>query len=196
MAKAEYRSSIRSKNLIKAAAIELLAIKNWNKITVTDIVNKADINRGTFYAHYSNPIAIYKAIEEDIINTILEAITANSILDFLRHPEDLMEQLTDYVASNDRIVKILFSSEISSQLVLGHKKRLGDYLIEETAKIPSIQNRGKFNLVLRMLITCIVDSYIAMLSGEMGPVTREEFRNTAAWLVRGMLKPYLPPEST
>lgn len=195
MAKAEYRSSIRSKNLIKAAAIELLAIKSWNKITVTDIVNKADINRGTFYAHYSNPIAVYKAIEEDIINTILEAIKSNSLLGFMRNPEILMEQMADYVAGNARIVRILFSSEIASQLIADHKKRLGEYMVEETDKIPGIQNRKRFNILLRMITTGIVDSYIAMLSGNMEPVTQEEFISAAAWLIKGALTPYLPPES-
>ena len=84
MAKAEYRSSLRSKKLIKAAALELLSEKQWDKITVTDIVEKADINRGTFYAHYSNPIAVFKTIEEEVISTIAEAISANPFIEILR----------------------------------------------------------------------------------------------------------------
>lgn len=54
MAKAEYRSSLRSKKLIINALVDLLDEKPLDKITVTDIVKKADINRGTFYAHYEN----------------------------------------------------------------------------------------------------------------------------------------------
>ena len=52
MAKAEYRSSIRSKQLINAALADLLQEKPLDKITVTDVVRRAGINRGTFYAHY------------------------------------------------------------------------------------------------------------------------------------------------
>lgn len=48
MAKAEYRSSIRSKQLINAALADLLQEKPLDKITVTDVVRRAGINRGTF----------------------------------------------------------------------------------------------------------------------------------------------------
>ena len=51
MAKAEYRSAIRSRKLINEALADLLTEKPLDKITVTDVVSRADINRGTFYAH-------------------------------------------------------------------------------------------------------------------------------------------------
>ena len=50
--KAEYRSAIRSRRLIREAYTQLLKEKNLQKITVTDIVTRAEINRATFYAHY------------------------------------------------------------------------------------------------------------------------------------------------
>ena len=54
MARAEYRSAIRSRKLINAALADLLQEKPLDKITVTDVVNRAQINRGTFYAHYAD----------------------------------------------------------------------------------------------------------------------------------------------
>lgn len=65
MAKAEYRSAIRSRKLINMALAELLQEKQLNKITVTDVVRRAEISRGTFYAHYTNiPDVIHHAIDE------------------------------------------------------------------------------------------------------------------------------------
>ena len=48
--KAEYRNALRSKALIKDSFVTLMQAKPLEKITVTDVVNKAQINRGTFYA--------------------------------------------------------------------------------------------------------------------------------------------------
>ena len=52
MSKAEYRSAVRSRQLINAALADLLQEKALEKITVTDIVRRAGINRGTFYRQH------------------------------------------------------------------------------------------------------------------------------------------------
>lgn len=70
--KAEYRSAIRSRKLIKQAYVSLIKEKDIDKITVMDIVTTADINRGTFYAHYSNVNAVGEQIGNEIISALLE----------------------------------------------------------------------------------------------------------------------------
>ena len=60
--KAEYRSSLRSKKLIREAMVRLMREKPFEKITITDIVKEADINRGTFYAHFKD--------SGDVLNSI------------------------------------------------------------------------------------------------------------------------------
>lgn len=45
-------SSVKTRNLIRDTFAELLyEKKNINKITVTELVQRADINRSTFYSH-------------------------------------------------------------------------------------------------------------------------------------------------
>lgn len=74
MPKTEYRSAIRSRKLINAALADLLQDKPLDKITVTDIVQAAGINRGTFYAHYKDvPDVIDRLIQSTFsqIRTVL-----------------------------------------------------------------------------------------------------------------------------
>ena len=65
--KRTYSSALRSKNRIRSAFLELLHEKNFEKITVTDIVTRANINRSTFYAHYPDMIGLLDEIQEEII---------------------------------------------------------------------------------------------------------------------------------
>ena len=74
MAKAEYKSAIRSRRMIQHALVELLQEKELDKITVTDIVTRADINRGTFYAHYADISGVLDSIMENVCQTIREAL--------------------------------------------------------------------------------------------------------------------------
>lgn len=75
MAKAEYRSAIRSKRMIISALADLLQEKPLDKITVTDVVNRAEINRGTFYAHFSDVPDVIHHLILGIFSTIKQAIS-------------------------------------------------------------------------------------------------------------------------
>ena len=43
----------KTKQAIKDSFIELVEVKGYNRVSVTDIVKKANINRNTFYLHYN-----------------------------------------------------------------------------------------------------------------------------------------------
>ena len=48
------RRAVRSKRLIIEALRELILEKDYKKISVSDIVKRADIGRATFYAHFED----------------------------------------------------------------------------------------------------------------------------------------------
>ena len=78
MAKAEYRSAVRSRKLINEALADLLTEKPLDKITVTDVVNRADINRGTFYAHYKDIPDVVDHLIQQTFSVIRDAMIAQS----------------------------------------------------------------------------------------------------------------------
>jgi len=64
--KKEDLRSIKTKKSIKESFIELVEIKGYNKVSVSDIVNKAQINRNTFYLHYQDKEDLAKKILDDV----------------------------------------------------------------------------------------------------------------------------------
>jgi AcrR family transcriptional regulator len=80
--KATYRNSIRSKEMIKQSLVELLNKKPITDITVTDIVTHANINRGTFYNHYNNPIDVVEEIKQELLDLLtIELKKASNLKD-------------------------------------------------------------------------------------------------------------------
>ena len=88
MAKAEYRSALRSKKLINEALADLLMEKPLDKITVTDVVTRADLNRGTFYAHYRDIPDVVDHLIQQTFSLIRDAMTAQDAKD--ASPEHIM----------------------------------------------------------------------------------------------------------
>ena len=72
--KKEYRSSIRSRRLIREAMVALLKEKDISKITVKSIVERADLNRATFYAHYPDVRGVMEEFENETIARLREVL--------------------------------------------------------------------------------------------------------------------------
>ncbi len=68
MEKSEYRNSVRSRRLICDALLELMNEKPLKKITITDIVKRADVNRGTFYLHYGSISDVINELQETLLS--------------------------------------------------------------------------------------------------------------------------------
>ena len=64
------RRVIYTKRAIRDSFIELQQQKPIEKISVTEICKSADINRGTFYSHYSDPYDLRKSLEQELVDTI------------------------------------------------------------------------------------------------------------------------------
>ncbi|WP_142395914.1 MULTISPECIES: TetR/AcrR family transcriptional regulator [Bacillus] len=59
---------IRTKTAIRNALVELIEEKGFEAITVKDITMKANINRGTFYAHYQDKFDLMTKCQEEIMH--------------------------------------------------------------------------------------------------------------------------------
>ena len=85
----------------------LLKEKDLSKITVTDIVNRADINRATFYAHYPDVRGVTEEIENEIIAKMLEVLKEFEFTNFFRNPTPLLLQLSRYLEEDAEFYRIL-----------------------------------------------------------------------------------------
>ncbi|MDD9270793.1 TetR/AcrR family transcriptional regulator [Paenibacillus sp. GCM10023248] len=70
------RRIIRSKEALKQALLNLMVLKDYDAITITEIVEHANYNRGTFYAHYENKEALLDDIMEELIEKLLGSFRA------------------------------------------------------------------------------------------------------------------------
>ena len=59
---------------IKEAFLSLLREKPVNKITVKEVCELAELNRATFYSHYSDCFALMESIEQELLDTFGESL--------------------------------------------------------------------------------------------------------------------------
>ncbi|MCM3126962.1 MULTISPECIES: TetR/AcrR family transcriptional regulator [unclassified Paenibacillus] len=116
------RRIIKSKQALKDALIQLMKRKEFKEISITDLVQVANLNRGTFYKHFQ-----YK---EDILDEILDDVI-----------QDLIESYRDpYLHVEVLEVRNMTSAAVK---VFDHVYKFADFyvLIVKSDKLSGFQNR-------------------------------------------------------
>ena len=120
-----------TKMVLKDSFIGLLEKKDISQITVTEICDKADINRATFYSHYTDVYDLHKKIE----NELLENINVYLIQLYQKgkkvNETDLTEIIFGYIKENAKLCRILLSErgDLSFQkkvMILVYDKIIND----------------------------------------------------------------------
>ena len=64
------RRSQRTRHLLSAALVELIREKDYSSITVSDIIDRANVGRSTFYAHYSDKDDLFVGEMDRVIEVL------------------------------------------------------------------------------------------------------------------------------
>ena len=64
-----------TQHALKQALLTLLKEKSVNKITVKEVCELAELNRATFYSHYSDCFALLEAIENELLEAFAQSLT-------------------------------------------------------------------------------------------------------------------------
>ncbi|MBO5859324.1 MAG: TetR/AcrR family transcriptional regulator C-terminal domain-containing protein [Clostridia bacterium] len=168
MAKAEYRSSIRSKSLIKKAVAKLIHQKEINKITVSDVIREADISRGTFYAHYPDIQSVFEQIETEEVKKLVNLVnrTKDSNSD-IKDTEAFLSIICNHIYDDFDYYKMLMHSSFLNNYLC----RIIDIYYEETfATLMSMgksNDEAKVNIYLTYVTSGAKETIISWLEGRI-----------------------------
>lgn len=163
----EYRSSIRSRRMIRNAFLELLEEKEFGKITVTDIVKRADLNRSTFYAHYPDVTGVVEEIQDEIINRNMELVKQMKYRNILKDPMPYLNSICDTMEDNIRLfTKMGHSSDVHIHLDKYRIMIAEDIMSHE--EIPEdIRKSPFFEIRIHFFVGGIMNTYQQWIEGKL-----------------------------
>lgn len=165
--KAEYRSAIRSRRMIREAYMELLKEKDLSKITVTDIIKRADLNRATFYAHYPDVRGVTEEIENEIIEKMLEVLKEFQFTSFFRNPAPLLLKISRYLEEDTDFYRILVRANGSEIFMEKLKKVFSDHMLNDSDIPESMQQSKMVELRVCYFAGGIVNLYKQWFRGDL-----------------------------
>ena len=136
----EYRNAIRSKKMIRKAFAELLSEKHdIDKVTVKEVVERADISKSTFYCHYEDIYAVVEEFGGEIVDLVKDTINDYS----KAHKEEIapyLKKINTILKENESLYKMLMSSDLYFSFV---------YKIKQII-IDNLSNDKRFNVLSKI----------------------------------------------
>ena len=97
----------KTRRLLRECLTALLKEKKVQDITVREIADMADINRGTFYLHYKDVFDLMEQIENGLLKELEDMLNHHQAQDLLSRPSLIFAELYPLVQDNADIVSIL-----------------------------------------------------------------------------------------
>lgn len=107
--KKEDRRVRRTKKLLSQGLIELMQHKQVKDITVRELADLVDVNRGTFYLYYRDIFDLLEQLEEELFEQLNAVILSHQGGPVLTHIRPVLVDVFRIVAENKEICRVLLS---------------------------------------------------------------------------------------
>jgi len=151
----------RTKLLIRNAFLELLNEKSLSSITITELTTRADIDRRTFYLHYSCIDDILKEIETETIDAMHQLLVSMTGFDI----DSFFKGLTKIITDNLDFWRVVSKNDKYHRLFAQCKKFLKSTLNDifyDTSKLSA----EDFDLYSEYVAAGIISVYYSWLIAE------------------------------
>jgi AcrR family transcriptional regulator len=188
--------------------MELISSRDYDGITVQDIVDRADVGRSTFYAHFeSKEDLLFAGVDRHLMTLVEErpagltpeedAARFRFSLPMLRHVRDQRRffEATILGGSDSRLREV--SAGIITDMVTAELDRLEPDLASPIATHPDIRPaelRGGYARAVVGAFMGLLDWWLRSADHLPGEVVDDLFHRTAMGLLRGRAPLALPSE--
>ena len=131
---------IKTKKLIKTDLSELIQEKGFDHVSITDLTQRANINRGTFYLHYQDKYDLLEKFENEVLDDIntnaenfIKSIKDIDFLgeDFSNEIKPFINKVFTYIKENYIIMKVILGPKSDMRFQNKIKKALNILLTEK-----------------------------------------------------------------
>lgn len=182
----ENRSVRNTKARLYEALMQLMSEKPITSISVKELTELADVNRGTFYFHYSDVYAMLSSIEDDFF-TELSDVMSRSVPD----PDTKFSYLAEifrFVGENREFCSILLGENGDMQFL----RRILAFVDEKCSSIWSILIPGADEQTFQMYNSFIISGCIGLIRFWLNDglkKTPEEISAVAVSMISSGLRP-------
>lgn len=172
-----------TRRVIKESLLRLLEDRPVNRITVKEVCEAAQINRATFYAHFTDCFDVLNQMENDLLADFERSLSFASVVDVV----DMIERIYAMIDQNAEVCRVLIfqnkdSSLTAKMIAMAHDKTIVRWKEQLTRATESDRE---------MLFTCLSNGLLNVILTGYSKYEREEVVKFVSETVRLLITPYL-----
>ncbi len=176
--------------------LELIQEKAFQSISVSELAERADINRKTFYKHYHDTMAVLDEIEDELVEKIFSNLNRDNVLLDIENPSPFLQRIGEEMQIEGERTRILINA--GEQMRISQKldqsvSRLLEAFFERNTSVDPVT----FRFFTLFLLAGLRSFYIEILMGQTD-IPIERYNEMIAELIghaKNMLRP-APPRTT
>ena len=162
-----YRNAIRTKRMIREAFAELLSQKqDISKISVKELVEKADISKSTFYCHYQDIYAVIEEFEQEILSLLNETMN----IYMKDHQEEFapyIKNIIQHLKENENLYKKILTSDLPTKFI-NQLKKICNERINKDVHLKALSTDPDIRMAeIDFLTNGIINLFVDYFKGEI-----------------------------
>ncbi|MGN4425461.1 TetR/AcrR family transcriptional regulator [Bacillus cereus group sp. MYBK30-1] len=177
---------IKTQRAIKNTFIQLIEEVGFEKVNVRKLIERAEVNRSTFYLHYQDKYDLLNKIEDELLEGLRHIITDKTLTKTVEQDSasdsrlEKMNKVAIYLFDNKKIIRLLTSDKGDPNFL----SKIGGvfesvWIDKKVVIISNIPKRYAF-AVLAGMLTNLIGEWIRSDFEE----TPEQFSQIAVYMTR------------
>lgn len=181
------RRIIRTKNMLSEALIGLMLEKEYDAITIQDIIDKANVGRSTFYAHFESKEQLLTGGHEHFSKLLFNEksdaknTSGKIALNLL--------SLYEHAGENHRLAKAIFGKK-AGDIIVQHLRDIIAHNIRKHYKAKAGKGRMEqhvFQFTVEAAAAAVVTFWVSWLENDI-PVPAEEMARRSDEMVHALFR--------
>lgn len=172
----------KSKRAIKDALLELLYEKDFKQITVSELLTRANVSRGTFYAHFDNLEDVRRQLIDDLYAHADYLLGDHTASELEKDPYPVMLMAAETMITSRDPAKRLFKFVNVYDLGINLKTWLTKYILADKALVERWGGEQAAEICARYIAGGVAHAYNMWIQDDF-PTTAEFFARTLCDIV-------------
>ena len=146
----------KTRRQLRECLITLLKEKKVQDITVRELTDMADLNRGTFYLHYKDVFDLLEKTEAELQEDFNQLVCKHDAVDLKQRPSVIFNEIYSLVYDNADLIEILLGENGDLNFVNRLKQLIREKCLKDWMEVFRSGNAAAFHAFFSFIVSgCI-----------------------------------------